>query len=325
MPIDRRAACAALLAAAVAPRAHAQAWPGKPLRVLVGAAPGGPSDFLARLMAEQLTPLLGQPVVVENRPGASSTFAADAVAKAPADGYTLLMSGPAAITNAPFVMARLNYDPARDLVPVAVIGAGAFVLAVSAALPVRTMAELAAYAAANPRKINYGSGGNGSSGHLAGEFYSQTANVQMTHVPYKGDGLAMNDLLGGQIQLMFTAPNVAVPHAKAGRLRVLAVTSRERLPSLPDVPTMVEAGVADFEYLGWIMAFVPAATPKPAIEALQAAWAKSRNQPAVRGKLEDLGMLAPERLASPAALAPFLRDEQARLARIVKAAGIKPE
>ncbi|MBL8362102.1 MAG: tripartite tricarboxylate transporter substrate binding protein [Rubrivivax sp.] len=325
MPIDRRHACAALLAAAVAPRARAQAWPSKPLRVVVGAAPGGPSDFLARLMAEQLTPLLGQPVVVENKPGASSTFAADAVAKAPADGHTLLMSGPAAITNAPFVMARLNYDPARDLVPVAVIGAGAFVLAVNAALPVRTVADLAAYAAANPRKINYGSGGNGSSGHLASEFYSQTAGVQMTHVPYKGDGLAMNDLLGGQIQLMFTAPNVAVPHAKAGRVRVLAVTSRERLPSLPDVPTMVEAGVADFEYLGWIMAFVPAATPKPAIEALQAAWAKSRNQPAVRGKLEELGMLAPERLASPAALAPFLRDEQARLSRIVKAAGIKPE
>ena len=149
MPIDRRHACAALLAAAVAPRARAQAWPSKPLRVVVGAAPGGPSDFLARLMAEQLTPLLGQPVVVENKPGASSTFAADAVAKAPADGHTLLMSGPAAITNAPFVMARLNYDPARDLVPVAVIGAGAFVLAVNAALPVRTVADLAAYAAAN--------------------------------------------------------------------------------------------------------------------------------------------------------------------------------
>jgi tripartite-type tricarboxylate transporter receptor subunit TctC len=291
----------------------------------VGAAPGGPSDFLARLMADTMQPPLGQPLLVENKPGASGTFAAEAVAKAAPDGHTLLVSGPAAVVNAPHVIARLNYDPARDFTPVAVIGAGAFVLAVNAALPVRNVQELAAYARSKPGAINYGSGGNGSSGHLAAEFYSQTTGVQMTHVPYKGDGPAINDLLGGQIQLMFTAPNVAVPHARSGRLRILAVTSRERLAALPDAPTMIEAGVKDFEYLGWIIAFAPAATPRPAIEALQAAWAKARVLPAVRSKLEELGMQAPERLAAADAVAPFLREEQARMARLVKAAGIKPE
>jgi tripartite-type tricarboxylate transporter receptor subunit TctC len=325
MKLTRRGACLALFAAAAAGSALAQGYPAKPIKLVVGAAPGGPSDFLARLMADAMQPALGQPLVVENKPGASGTFAAEAAAKAAPDGHTLLISGPTAVVNAPYVIARLNYDPARDFTPVAVIGAGAFVLAVNAALPVRNVQELAAYARSKPGVINYGSGGNGSSGHLAGEFYSQTAGVQMTHVPYKGDGPAINDLLGGQIQLMFTAPNVAVPHAKSGRLRLLAVTSRDRLQALPDVPTMIEAGVKDFEYLGWIIAFAPAATPKPAIEALQAAWAKARLQPAVRGKLEELGMQTPEHLAAPEAVAPFLRDEQTRMARLVKAAGLKPE
>jgi tripartite-type tricarboxylate transporter receptor subunit TctC len=325
MKLTRRGACLALFAAAAAGSALAQGYPAKPIKLVVGAAPGGPSDFLARLMADAMQPALGQPLVVENKPGASGTFAAEAAAKAAPDGHTLLISGPTAVVNAPYVIARLNYDPARDFTPVAVIGAGAFVLAVNAALPVRNVQELAAYARSKPGVINYGSGGNGSSGHLAGEFYSQTTGVQMTHVPYKGDGPAINDLLGGQIQLMFTAPNVAVPHAKSGRLRLLAVTSRDRLQALPDVPTMIEAGVKDFEYLGWIIAFAPAATPKPAIEALQAAWAKARLQPAVRGKLEELGMQTPEHLAAPEAVAPFLRDEQTRMARLVKAAGLKPE
>jgi tripartite-type tricarboxylate transporter receptor subunit TctC len=305
--------------------AAAQAFPPKPIKLVVGAAPGGPADFLARLMAEAMAPHVSQPLVVENKPGASGTFAADAVAKAAADGHTLLVSGPAAAVTAPHVMAKLPYDPAKDLAPLAVLGAGAFVLAVSAGVPVKTVADLAAYARANPGALNFGSGGIGSSGHLAGEFYSQTAGVRMTHVPYKGDGPAMNELLGGQLQLMFTAPNVAVPHAKSGRLRILAVTSRERLAALPDVPTMIESGVPDFEYLGWIIAFAPAATPPAVIQALQAAWAKARTAPGLRSKLDDLGMQAPERLASADAVATFLRNEQTRMARIVKAAGIKPE
>jgi tripartite-type tricarboxylate transporter receptor subunit TctC len=303
----------------------AQASPGRPVKLLVGAAPGGPADFLARLTAEAMSPHLGQPLVIENKPGASGTFAADAVAKSAPDGHTLLISGPAATVNAPHVMARLTYDPARDLAPVAVLGAGAFVLAVNAGLPIRTLDELAAYARANPGMLNFGSGGIGSSGHLAGEFYSQTVGVRMTHVPYKGDGPAMNELLGGQLQVMFTAPNVAIPHAKSGRLRILAVTSRERLSGLPNVPTMIEGGVPDFEYLGWIIAFAPSATPPAVLQTLQAAWSKARMAPALRQKLEDMGMQAPERLAAADVVGPFLRSEHARMSRIVKAAGIKPE
>lgn len=332
MTLTRRQILAAAPAAfwacatGIGPRpAAAQAFPSKPIKLVVGAAPGGPADFLARLMAEAMAPHVSQSLVVENKPGASGTFAADAVAKAAADGHTLLVSGPAAAVTAPHVMAKLPYDPAKDLAPLAVLGAGAFVLAVSAAVPVKTVAELAAYARANPGALNFGSGGIGSSGHLAGEFYSQTAGVRMTHVPYKGDGPAMNELLGGQLQLMFTAPNVAVPHAKSGRLRILAVTSRERLAALPEVPTMIESGVPDFEYLGWIIAFAPASTPPAVIQAFQAAWSKARMAPALRSKLDDLGMQAPERLASPDAVASFLRNEQTRMARIVKAAGIKPE
>lgn len=331
MPISRRTACAAILGQAagmaglVPLSARAQAYPSRPVRLVVGAAPGGPSDFLARLMADAFTGPLGQPFIIDNKPGASGTTAAEFVAKAPPDGHTLLVSGPAAAVNAPFVMARLGYDPARDLVPIALSGAGAFVLAVSSSLPVRSVQELTAHARANPNALNYGSGGNGSSGHLAGEYFSQTVDVKMTHVPYKGDGLAANDLMGGQIQLMFTAPNVAIPQAKAGRLRILAVTSRERLSSIPDVPTMIEAGIRNFEYLGWIIAFAPAATPKPVIEALQAVWAKARQQPALRAKLEELGMQAPELLSRPEALNAFLREERERMTRLVKAAGLKPE
>jgi len=334
MTTTRRRALAALSAppalAALSPwlplRAQAQsAYPVRPVKLLVGAAPGGPADFMARMMADVLTPALGQSFVVENRPGASGTFAAEAVARSAPDGHTLLISGPAAVVNAPHVFARLSYDPVRDFVPISVLGAGAFVVAVNANVPARNVQELLAVARSRPEAVNYGSGGNGSSGHLASEYLSQTAGVRMTHVPYKGDGPAFNDLIGGQLQLMITAPNVAVPHAKSGRLRILAVTSRERLASLPEVPTMIEAGVKDFEYLGWIIAFAPSATPKAAIDTLQAAWARARNAPAVRGKLEELGMQAPERLAMADAVVPFLRDEHARMTRIVRAAGIKPE
>lgn len=328
MTTTRRGACLTLLATALTPAcapAFAQGFPVRPIKLVVGAAPGGPSDFLARLMSDTLQAPLGQPLVVDNKPGASGTFAADAVAKAAPDGHTLLLAGPASILSAPHVMARLPYDPARDFVPVAVIGAGAFVLAVSAALPVRTVAGLVAFARANPGALNYGSGGNGSSGHLAGEQFSQTLGVKLTHVPYKGDGPAFNDLLGGQIQIMFTAPNVAVPHAKSGKLRILAVTSRERISSLPDVPSMIEAGVKDFEYLGWIVAFAPAATPKPVLDTLQAAWGKARQQPVLRAKLDELGMAPPERLNQPDALSAFLAEERVRMGRIVKVAGIKPE
>lgn len=305
--------------------ARAQAFPSKPVRLVVGAPPGGPSDFLARLMAEASTPHFGQSIVVENRAGASGTLATEAVARGAADGHTVLVGGPGSMVVAPYIFPKLGYDPVKDFAPVSVLGAGAFVLAVPASLPARNVQELIALAKAKPRTLMYGSGGNGSSGHLCTESLALATGTRMVHVPYKGDGQAMNDMLGGQIHFMLTAPNVAIPHAKAGRLRILAVSSKDRLAALPDVPTLHESGVPDFEYLGWIITFVPAGTPKPAIEALQAAWNKARVQPNVRGKLDDLGMSAPERLANPAALEGFMASERARVARVVKEAGIKVE
>ncbi len=308
------------LAAATAVPAWAQP---KSVRLVVGSPPGGPSDFLARLMADAQGAATGTAFVVDNRPGASGTVATEAVARAPADGATVLIGGPGSTVVAPYIFSKLGYDPAKDLLPVAVLGAGAFVLAVNPAVPAQTLKDFVALLKSKPDSLSYGSGGNGSSGQLCTESFAQAVGGRAVHVPYKGDGQALNDLLGGQIQFMFTAPNVAIPHAKAGRLRVLAVTSRERLSALPDVPSVHEAALKDFEYLGWIMTFVPAATPRATIAALQADWAKARSQPNVRNKLEELGMLPPERLSDPKALEPFLASERVRTANVVKTAGIK--
>lgn len=318
---NRRQVIAALAASPLL--ARAADYPSRPVKLVVGAPPGGPSDFMARIFGDNVGPLLGQSFVVENKPGASGTLAAEGAAKAAPDGHTLYVSGPSSVTVAPHLFPKLNYAPEKDFTPVSMLGAGAFVIVSHPSLPVKTMADLIAYAKANPGKVTYGSGGNGSSGHLATELLSTLAGIRMLHVPYKGDGQAVNDLLAGQIQLMITAPNVPAAQVKAGRLRLLAVTTRERVPSLPDAPTVHESGLRDFEYLGWIVAFAPAATPAPVIEQLAGAWNKVRNTPAVRQKLEDLAMVAPERLVSGEPLHAFLRAESARLGKIIRDAGIK--
>jgi tripartite-type tricarboxylate transporter receptor subunit TctC len=325
---DRRQVLAALAASCtpwLTTAAGAATYPSRPVRLLVGSPPGGPSDFLARVFGEAVSPLLGQSLIVDNKPGASGTLAAEVAAKAPPDGHTLLVTGPASVSVAPHLFPRLGYDPAADLVPINMLGAGAFVLAVHPSLPVHTVQELIAYAKAKPGSIAYGSGGNGSSGHLCTELFSSVGGVKMFHVPYKGDGQALTDLLGGQVQLMFTAPNVALPHVKAGKLRLLAVTTRERVASLPETPTVHEAGLRDFEYLGWIVTFAPAKTPRPVLDALSSAWGKVRNTPAVRARLEELAMVAPDRLVAGEALQQFLRQESARLGKVIRDAGIKAE
>ena len=316
---------AAAMAGLATGAAQAASYPARPVRMLVGAPPGGPVDFLARLFGDAVISPLGQSGIVENKPGASSTFAAEAAAKLPPDGHGLLVSGPAAIAMAPHLFTKLGYDPQKDLTPVAMLGAGAFVLVVHPSVPARSVQELIALAKAKPGSLNFGSGGNGSSGHLCTELFSQAAGVKMTHVPYKGDGQAMADLLGGQIQVMFTAPNVAAQHVKAGRLRLLGVTTRERVPSMADVPTISESGAKDFEYLGWVVMFAPAGTPRPVIDTLIAAWDKGRRTPAVRGKLDELAMAAPEGLVSGEPLAQFLRSESNRIGRLIRELGIKAD
>ncbi len=308
-----------------APFARAQGYPSRPVKVVVGAAPGGPSDFLGRMFGDAVGPVLGQSFVIENKAGASGTLAAEAASRAPADGHALLVNGPASMTVAPHIMAKLGYDPVRDFVPVAALGAGAFVLVVHPSVPVNNVRELVEYARARPDTLLYGSGGIGSSGHLCTESFAARAGVKLRHVPYKGDGPARNDLLGGQINMMFTAPNVAVPAAKAGKLRALAVTSRERVPAFADLPTVHESGFPDFEYLGWIVVFAPKGTPAAAMDRLSAAWAKASAEGAPRQRLEGMGMRAPERLTTRAALQAFLDAENERTAKLVRELGIKPQ
>lgn len=310
------------LAPSIASAQHS-GFPSRPVRIVVGSPPGGPSDFLARMMADALGPQFNQSFVVENRPGASGMPAADQVAKSAADGHVLLASGPASIAVAPHLFPRITYDPIKDLAPVSLLGAGAFVLVAHPSIEVRNVAELIAAAKARPGVLAYGSGGNGSSGHLCTELFSNVTGTRMLHVPYKGDGQAIGDLLAGQVQLMFTAPNVGMPHVKSGRLRLLAVTTRDRVPSMPGVPTVHESGVTDFEYLGWIVVFAPAGTPKPVIESLAAAWQKARVMPAIRAKLDELAMAAPERLNHLAAVEAFVTAEHGRLGQVIRDAGVR--
>lgn len=301
--------------------AQQPAWPSRPVKMVVGSPPGGPSDFLGRMMADGVGPGFGQAFVIENKPGASGVPAAESVVRAPADGHTLLVTGPASIVVNPQLI-KAPYDPINDLTPVCCLGAGAFVLAVHPSLPANNLQELIALARSKPGALNYGSGGNGSSGHLATELFSSLTGTRMTHVPYKGDGQAVGDLISGQVQLMFSAPNVLLPHVKTGKLRLIAVTTRERVASLPDAPTLHEQGVKDFEYLGWIIVFAPAATPRPIIEQLSAAWAKAKAAQAVRDRLHSLAMSPPDRLSTPAALADFVKTEYARLGKVIKEANV---
>lgn len=327
-PTTRRQALQSLAAGALAVAspswAQSGAYPNRSVKMVVGSPPGGPSDFMARIFGDALSPALGQSFVVENKPGASGMPAADQVCKSAPDGHTLLMSGPASIAVMPHLFSKITYDPMTELTPVAMLGAGAFVLVVHPSVNVRNVQELIALAKSKPNGLTYGSGGNGSSGHLCTEMFSHLTGIQMTHIPYKGDGQAVNDLLAGQIQVMFTAPNVAMANVKAGRLKLLAVTTKERVSSMPDVPAVHET-LKDFEYLGWILAFAPAATPRAVIDMLANTWNKARVTPAIKGKLEELAMAAPERFANRQALLDFVKSEHARLGKLIRDAGIKTE
>jgi tripartite-type tricarboxylate transporter receptor subunit TctC len=300
----------------------AQSWPSKPVKIVVPFAAGGATDVVARLLAQKLGDAWGQSVVVENRAGAGGNIGADVVAKSPPDGYTLLMTSGSIVTANPYMYKEMPFDPARDLVPITNVASGPQVIAVGMGVPVKDLKELVAYAKANPKAINFGSAGVGTQTHLAAENFAHAAGIDIMHVPYKGESAAMTDLIGGQIQL--ATPNLggAIAHIQQGRLRALAVTSRERSPQLPDVPAASEV-IPGFENAGWFGLMAPAGTPREVIDRVYRDSAKVLTSEEFRGKLLQQGMVPVAN--SPADFAAAIREESGRWAKVIKERGLAPK
>jgi len=302
---------------------HGQAYPAKPIHLIVPFPPGGGNDTVARALAQELAPDLGQPVVVDNRPGAGGSVGAELAAKAPPDGYTLFLAGVGSHAVNPNVHARLPYDPVKDFAPITLVASAPSVLVVNPGVPARNIAELTAYARANPGKLNYASNGNGSAAQLAAAMYEAMAHVKMVHVPYKGIAPAMTDLLGGEVQLMFGTVVALVPHIQAGKLRPLAVTSRKRSALLPGVPTLAESGFPDYQAGSWYGVLAPAGTPRPIVERLNGAIVKALKQPVVAKRLAAEG--AEVIGSTPEEFGAHIKAELARVGQVVRAAGIRIE
>src|SRR5678815_3802827 len=264
------ALCAALAACGAAPATAQSDYPSKPILLVVPFAPGGSSDFLSRLIGAKLTEAWKQQVVVESRPGGAGNIAMDAVQRAKPDGYTLILGHVGTLAVNPAMFAKLPYDPIKGFVPVGMIATVPTLLVVNPSVPAKSFTEFVALAKAKPGTIYYGSAGNGSSGHLAMEYLKQAANIDLVHVPYKGTGPMITDLLGGQTQATFTGATPLMPHIKQGKLRAIAVGSAKRIPALPDVPTVAEAGIAGFETSQWYGILAPAGTPDAIVRKLSA-------------------------------------------------------
>ncbi|WP_043518222.1 tripartite tricarboxylate transporter substrate binding protein [Achromobacter arsenitoxydans] len=312
------AAAALAFGVLAAPQARA-AFPDRPLRIVVPFTPGGGTDLIARQLAKGLTQELGQTVVVENRPGGSTIIGTENVAKSPADGYTLLMSTFAHAVN-PAIHKKLPYDTERAFAPVAMIGKSPNVLVVSSNSRFKSVQDILAYARANPGKLTFGSYGNGTSAHLAGELFKSLGKVDILHVPYKGSGPGINDLIGGQIDMIFSTSASVSGHVKSGQLRALAVTTKERSPAYPGVPTVAESGEAGYFVDSWYGLFAPQGTPAAVIDQLNAAIKKASGDPDFRAALELEGLTAS--VGTPAALGEYVKQEEARWSRIVREAGI---
>ena len=323
-PFTRRTALqlAALALASVAGAAHAQAWPSKPVSLVVPFPAGGTTDVLARALAERLSPAIGQPVIVENKPGAGATIGADYVAKAKADGHTLLI-GAVHHTIASSVYKKLPYDFQKGFEPVTVIAMVPNVLVVNARTPAKNVNELVALIKAKPAEASYGSNGNGTAQHLIGTQFQQQTGTRLQHIPYKGSGPLATDLLGGQILMSFDTITPVLPHIKAGKLRPLAVTTAKRSPALPDVPTLQEAGLKDFDIGTWFGVLAPVGTRKPVLDRLSAEATKIIQSPDFRKRMDDIG--AQPVGNSPAEMAAQIRSETDKFSLLVKAGNVTVE
>ncbi|MEO7743785.1 MAG: tripartite tricarboxylate transporter substrate binding protein [Usitatibacter sp.] len=311
-------AAAALMALAPA-IAAAQAFPSKPVKMIVPFAAGGTTDVVARLLAQKLTEAWGQTVIVENKAGAGGNIGADSVAKSAPDGYTILMTSGSIVTANQYIYKNLTYDPSRDLVPITNVAAGPLLIAVHPSVPASDIREFIAYAKANPKKINFGSAGVGTQTHLAGESFAHAAGVDLVHVPYKGESAALTDLIGGQIQMV--APNLggAIQHIPQGKIRALAVTSKERAPQLPDVPALSEI-IPGYEGAGWFGLVAPAGTPREVIERIYKDSAKILHSDDFKARLAQIGMFPVGN--TPAEFGAAIRVESDRWSKVIKDRGL---
>ncbi len=303
--------------------AVAQSYPTRPIHLVVPFPPGGPTDVVARIVANSIAPILGQPIVVDNRPGgAGGTVGGKLVATADPDGYTLLISQVGALTITPSLY-KLEYDPLKDFAPVAIVVQSPQILTINPSVPANSLAELLAYAKANPGKINFASPGIGTQPHLLGELLQIIGNVKFIHVPYRGSAPAIIDLIAGQVQVMFDSPSVMLPHIESGKLRALAVTSENRVAQIPTVPTVSETGYPQLAATLWTGLLAPAGTPQPIVQKLNSAVNEALKTPDAQDSLHKLGVAS--KVVTPQEFGAFMGEETHKWAQVVAKAGIKGE
>jgi tripartite-type tricarboxylate transporter receptor subunit TctC len=318
--VTRLGAAIALLAPALA---CAQAYPVKPVRIVAPFPPGGTTDTMCRIVAQRLTESLGKQVVVENRPGAAGKVGHEAVARSAPDGYTLLLTAKGSLVTNRFLYKDLGYDPINDFAPITVIASAAPVMVIHPSLPAHTVKEFVALAKARPGQLNFGSGGKGTTSHVIGEVFKAATGVKIVHVPYKGGALAVNDLIAGHIELSFSDMVPAVPHIKSGRLRGVAVTTPERSPTIPEVPTMAESGIKDpFPQQWWALA-APRGTPATIVDRINGDMAQMIQRPEIKERFTDLGVFTVH--TTPERMMEMIRNEAPEMQRYLKMAGVEPE
>ena len=310
-----RALAPLLLVLALPALAADDAYPNKVIRMIVPYSAGGTGDLVGRIVGNKLTTILGQQIIIDNKPGAGGNIGAEATVRAPADGYTIVMASTSLASN-PALQKKLSFDPLKDLIPLSQCCGVPMVVVVHPSLPVHSIKELIAYAKVNPAKLNFASSGMGTGSHLAAELFKVSAGVDLTHVPYKADGQALPDLLAGNVGVMFMFQTSALPQIRAGKLRPLAVSSAKRSPLLPELPTVAEAGVPGYEFNGWFGLFAPAGTPKPVVEKLAAAAIAAVKSPDLKAKLLEQSFVPVA--DTPEEFSRFFCNEVAKWARVAR-------
>ena len=319
----RAAALAALVVLAAPSLAQAPAWPTKPVKIVIAYPPGGSTDIAGRLLADKLTKNLGQQFVVENRAGAGGTIGALSVVRADPDGYTLLLAASPEVSIAPTTVKSLAYDPVKELTPITLVGVVPFFLVAYPGFAPNSVAELVAYSKANPGKVNYSSYGNNTSNHLVGELFKATAGVEAVHVPYKGSGPSITDLMGGQVQYTFDTPAATLGHVKAGKLKAIGVATPQRLANAPNVPTLSEQGLTGFVGGTWFGLLAPAKTPKPLVDRIHADVVAALNAPDLRKSFEDKDIIPGGN--TPDEFGQFIQKEVAKWRDLAAKVGLKAE